>query len=95
MISLKILGRRLKRANVALKIQNARLKRVEAAKDCKPSDIDIEAVQSTIKSITEFRDRVLSVIRTRQDPTKAIRCSLPKKKQRELGLLPAIDIITK
>jgi hypothetical protein len=93
MISLKILGRRLKRANVALKIQNARLKRVEAAKDCKPSDI--EAVQSTIKSITEFRDRVLSVIRTRQDPTKAIRCSLPKKKQRELGLLPAIDIITK
>lgn len=93
MISLKLLGRRLKRANTALRIQNARLVTIENDKKSTPETI--EGVKTTIKSITEFRDRVLTVIRTRQDPTKALRCSLPKKKQRELGLLPAIDIITK
>lgn len=93
MISLKILGRRLKRANVSLKIHNARLANIESDKKSTPELI--EGVKTTIKSITEFRDRVLTVIRTRQDPTKALRSSLPKKKQRELGLLPAIDIIIK
>lgn len=93
MQSLKLLGRNLKRANRALRIQNSLLKKLEAQTE--KNEVIIKATKENIQRVSDYKESVTKVIRARQDPKNAIRCALPKRIQRERGLLKAIDIITK
>lgn len=75
-ISLKRLQNIIKKSKKVLELQKAITKEGVV-------NPNIERLENNIKNVR-------GIIGNRTDPTKAVRCSLPKKQQRKLGLLPAI-----
>lgn len=76
MLTLKQLEKRLKKANRALAFQKSVTKEGQD--------------NPKIATIEKIRSNIVVEVASRQNPANAVRCSLPKKKQRELGMLPPV-----